>query len=269
MPNTAPERRQGEPPDRPTDAIRTHDPKSVTTGIDNWRDLSEDPNAPAVQAYLRATLRAARQPTIADVNAFLLDFVRDQTVLDIGIVAHTIEQADDPRWRHNRIRSVAASTLGIDILAAPIAQLQRRGYDVRLVDATSDTDLQQRFNRVVIGDVLEHVDNPVALLRFAGRHLAPTGRVLCSTPNPFYIGHIVSTLRAGTFIANAEHVTWITPTMALELARRAGLRLFAYWHTRRTGGTVLNRLGAGPLRRLGLLDHEMATRTFVYAFGHA
>lgn len=234
---------------------------------DNWREISTDPNAPAVRAYLRSTLRAVRQRPIGDANAFLADFVRDQTVLDIGVVAHTIEQADDPRWRHNLIRAAATAAVGIDILEGPIAALRDRGYDVRVVDATSDTDLRQRFSRVVVGDVIEHVDNPVALLRFAGRHLARDGLILCSTPNPFYLGNILSILRDGTFIANAEHVTWITPTMALELARRAGLRLASYWHTHRVGGTLLRRVSSWPLRRLGWLDHELATRTFIYAFG--
>jgi SAM-dependent methyltransferase len=236
---------------------------------DNWREISTDPNAPAVRAYLRSALRAARQRPIADANAFLVDFVRDQTVLDIGIVAHTIEQADDPRWRHNLIRGAATTTVGIDVLEEPIAALRDRGYDVRVVDATSDIDLRQRFSRVIVGDVIEHVDNPVALLRFAGRHLAPGGIILCSTPNPYYLGNILGVLRDGTFIANAEHVTWITPTMALELAHRASLRLVRYWHTQKAGGTFLRRLTTWPLRRLGLLDHELAARTFIYAFGRA
>lgn len=246
---------------------QVHRVRSVTNGINNWRDISPDPNAPPVQTYLRRTLRAARQKPISDANAFLRDFVRDQSVLDIGIVAHTIEQADDPRWRHNLIRDAAATTLGIDVLEGPIALLRERGYDVRVVDATSDTDLQQRFTRVVIGDVIEHVDNPVALLRFAGRHLEPDGLILCSTPNPYFLGNILSVLRNGTFIANAEHVTWITPTMALELAQRADLRLVRYWHTRKTGGTLLRKLTTWPLSRIGLLDHELAARTFLYAFG--
>lgn len=239
------------------------------TAPNHWREISADPNAPAVRSYLRSNLRTARQRPISDTNAFLGDFVRDQSVLDIGIIAHTIEQADDPRWRHNLIRSAAARTLGIDVLEEPIAALRRRGYDVQVVDATSDTDLQQRFSRVVVGDVIEHVNDPVALLRFAGRHLAPDGLVLCSTPNPYYLGHILSVLRDGTFIANAEHVTWITPTMALELAHRAGLRLVHYWHTRKRGGTLGGRLATWPLRPLGLLDHELAARTFIYAFGPA
>ncbi len=234
--------------------------------IKEWRDISCDPNAPKVRGYLRETLLKARQGRIKDTNTFLLDFVRDQSVLDIGIIAHTIEQTSDPRWRHNLIKDVASSVVGIDILEEPIQQLQHRGYDVRVVDATSDIDIGQRFSRVVMGDVIEHVDNPVALLRFARRHLAAQGLILCSTPNPFYLGSLISGLREGTFIANAEHVSWITPTMALELGQRAGLRLTRYWHARKTSGPILRKLAMKPLELLGVLDTEMAARTFVYVF---
>ena len=53
-----------------------------------------------------------------------------------------------------------------------------KGFDFRHVDATSDVDLGDRFDRVFIGDVIEHVNDPVALLNFAKRHLQPNGRIL-------------------------------------------------------------------------------------------
>lgn len=232
----------------------------------DWREISRDPNAKEVRRYLRETLLKARQGRIKDAHSFQLDFVRDQSVLDIGMIAHTIEQTDDPRWRHNLIREVASSVVGIDVLEDPIKQLQQRGYDVRVVDATSDIDIGQRFSRVVIGDVIEHVDNPVALLRFARRHLTAQGLILCSTPNPFYLGSLITGLREGTFIANAEHVSWITPTMALELGQRAGLRLTRYWHAQKTSGPIVRKLAMKSLGLLGVLDTEMAARTFVYVF---
>lgn len=238
----------------------------VKPNVRIWRDISQDPNAPPVREYLRATLLRARQGRIHDTNEFLMDFVRNQSVLDIGIVAHTIDQTYDPRWRHQLIKNVAASLVGIDILEEAVIQLRARGYDVRAVDATGETDLGQRFERVVIGDVIEHVDNPVALLRFAQRHLLPGGLVLCSTPNPFHLGTIISGLRDGVFIANAEHVSWITPTMALELGQRSRLNLVRYWHAQKERGALLRKLGMKSLGVLGWRDSELWCRTFVYVF---
>jgi SAM-dependent methyltransferase len=238
----------------------------VNQDATGWRRISTDPNAREVQAYLHDVLRRARQGPISDPQGFLLDFVRDRSVLDIGVVAHTIEQTRDPRWRHQLIKGVAASVVGVDVLEEPVQQLRDRGYDIRLVDATSDADLGARFARVVIGDVIEHVDDPVALLRFAGRHLEPGGQVLCSTPNPTYIGTILTGLREGVVVVNAEHVTWITPSMAVELAQRAGLRLASYGTVGRTKGSLAQKALRRLFGLLGLLDNILATTTFVYVF---
>ena len=40
--------------------------------------------------------------------------------------------------------------------------------------------------------------------------------------------NVMITLHDGTPVVNLDHVCWVTPTQALELARRAGLALAAY-----------------------------------------
>lgn len=232
----------------------------------HWTDLSDDPNHPKVQSFLRETLLGARKERIGDVLGFVRDFVRGQEVLDIGVVAHHAGRIDDPNWKHNVIRSQASRVVGIDILEDEVRLLQERGYDVRCVDGTSDVDLGERFDRAVLGDVIEHVDNPVLLLKFAARHLKPGGLLLCSTPNPFFVVTLWQGLRSGVFIPNAEHVNWITPTMALELASRAGLTLDSYHHTQGDGKTIKRKVMVQTLQALGLRDAEMFSGAFYYIF---
>ena len=140
------------------------------------------------------------------------------------------------------------------------------GYDVRLMDATSDDDMGERFERVVIGDVIEHVDDQVKLLKFAARHLAPGGRILCTTPNPFYVGYFVEMFRHGMVIENAEHVGFITPSNALELAHRAGVRLDELHHFGGGGNTFLRRSLISILKFTGLIRFEMFSRSYIYVF---
>ena len=154
-------------------------------------------------------------------------------------MGHTIDRTYDQNWKHNFIKQVATHVVGIDILKDEINQLRVRGYEVHHIDATSDVNIGEKFERIIIGDVIEHVNNPISLLRFAARHLELGGRILCSTPNPFFVGYIINSLRDSLFIANADHISWITPTMALEIAHRAGIRLHSYWHIQGKGYTVL------------------------------
>lgn len=46
-----------------------------------------------------------------------------------------------------------------------------------------DFETEERFDTIVLGHVLEHVDDPQALLRRAKGWLAPSGRVLAAVPN--------------------------------------------------------------------------------------
>lgn len=41
----------------------------------------------------------------------------------------------------------------------------------------------QRFDNIILGHVLEHVDDPVNILRCAAKWLAPQGRILAAVPN--------------------------------------------------------------------------------------
>jgi hypothetical protein len=63
---------------------------------------------------------------------------------------------------------------------------------------------------------------------FAKRHLAKDGKIIVSTPNPYFYSYIYRCIKETTFIANFEHAFWITPSMALEISRRSNLKFDSY-----------------------------------------
>lgn len=195
----------------------------------DWTTVSDDPNNRAAKAAVRAWLPQARRVhTDTDLLGHIERLVTGKRVLDIGVVSHSARYFDLPDWRHGRIHKAAAYCLGLDILEPLVAELNARGFNVRCMDATSEADIGERFDVVFIGDVVEHVDNAVLLLKFAARHLAPGGRLYVTTPNAFSRKFFRQFMREGVIVVNLDHVAWITPTMAMELARRAGIRLAAY-----------------------------------------
>jgi len=219
--------------------------------VNHWRALSDEPNSPLVREYQRRELADALGERFEDPEEFYKYYFAGLSVLDIGMVGHAIENSFKADWRHDNIRKIAARTVGLDIAEKAVLELQRKGYDVRLVDATSEVDIGERFDRVVLGDVIEHVDNPVALLRFAARHLAENGLVVCTTPNPMYIGNALEIIRNGVLIANAEHISWITPTNALELAFRSGLSLKRRHHYSGAGNSSFRKAGNAMPKAFG------------------
>lgn len=196
----------------------------------DWTKFSDDPNFKEAKAAVRAWLPTARQiHNDIDLLSFIEGLVSDQDVLDIGIVSHSARYFDLDNWRHGRIAKHARSCLGLDILESLVDELKSRGFNVACVDATSKIDLGTRYDVVFIGDVVEHVNNPCDLLAFGGRHLTESGRMYVTTPNPFARKFFRQFRRDnGALVVNLDHVGWITPTQAMELARRAGLKLVAY-----------------------------------------
>jgi SAM-dependent methyltransferase len=229
----------------------------------DWTRISDDPNnGAAKKAVLEYLLGVRRVHTDVELIDFIESLADGKSVLDIGVVSHSARYFDQPDWRHGRIAKRARRCLGVDILEPLVKDLNARGFNVVVADATSDADLGERFELVFIGDVLEHVDNTSALLRFAARHLAPGGRVFATTPNPFSRKFYRRFRRDGTAIVNLDHLCWITPTQALEIARRAGIQLAAYHLVKRYSP------GAAALRRLAwrFRPLEWSFPDFVYEF---
>jgi 2-polyprenyl-3-methyl-5-hydroxy-6-metoxy-1,4-benzoquinol methylase len=234
----------------------------------DWTRLTRDPNdGTARRAVLRELLSRREIHDDRDLIDVVLERIAGKRVLDVGVVSHTMDYVSREGWRHALLAQRASYCLGIDILAAEVERLRADGYNVRVADATSDEDLGERFDVVFIGDVIEHVDNPVRLLAFGRRHLAPQGVLLAATPNPFSRKFFRRFAREGTMVTNLDHVAWITPSMALELGRRAGLELRRYCLAKRLPPNPVVRMA----RRAGRLFRpaEMAYPDYLYEFAPA
>ncbi|HEX6689984.1 MAG TPA: class I SAM-dependent methyltransferase [Burkholderiales bacterium] len=230
----------------------------------DWTKLSDDPNNAAAKRAVHAYLLSVRQVhTSMRLLEFIETLVKGKSVLDIGVAEHSLRYVDRPEWRHGRIARLARRCVGVDILEDLVRELNQRGFNVVCVDATSEKDIGERFEVAFIGDGLEHVNDPTRLLRFAARHLAPGGRIFASTPNPFSRKWYKRFRGDGTAIANLDHVAWITPTQAMEIARRAGIRLAAYHLVKRyaRADLALHRM----VWRFSPL--EWSFPDFVYEFG--
>lgn len=171
---------------------------------------------------------------------------------------------NSPNWKHRHIVNASKKCLGVDILEPLVKKLNNSGFNVVCADATSNSDLGERFEVVVVGDVIEHVNDPVALVKFCARHLKDANsRIYISTPNPFFDSWREMLKHDGTFIANFEHTSWITPTNMVEIATRAGCKFINYY---------VPELG---LPRFNLIRHWLTLRKpielragyFVYEIG--
>ena len=214
----------------------------------DWRALTTNPNDRDATMRMDEFLRSiTRVEQIARIE-MVLGFCQGQDVLDIGAGEHDPMYFSEATWEHGRIKGVARRAVAAEINPKLCAHYNAKGFDFRCVDATSDTDLGERFDRIFIGDVIEHVNDPVALLRFAERHLRENGRILLTTPNPFasrFRRH-QRVMRTRYVMANLEHTRWVSISTMHELAWRAGVEIVALrW-------PLLKKPKSGLARRLAL-----------------
>jgi 2-polyprenyl-3-methyl-5-hydroxy-6-metoxy-1,4-benzoquinol methylase len=176
----------------------------------------------------------------SNIQYFLSRFVQGKTVLDVGCVDHSasVERAD--HWLHKHLARSAGSILGLDILESDVDELRGRGYEMECGDAAT-VSLNRRFDVVVAGEIIEHVDDPAALVRNMARHLNDDGHLVVTTPHVFFFLHFLESIFSdGERRWNQEHVAWYCPFVLHNLLRRNNFEIEScYYFTR---SRKLNRL---------------------------
>lgn len=196
--------------------------------MQNWQTISADPNSDGLMDTRRAEIEAVRQPQlVSDRIDYLSGLARGKDVLDVGIVEHFIEAADNPGWLHRHIAKAASSCLGVDLLPE-VEKLASAGFNVKVADLAR-TPLNQTFDLIIAGEVLEHVHAPGSFMKNCAAMLRPDGRLVITVPNPWHINAVIkSAFRRHTFVDSADHVGWYDASTLMELGQRSGLRLLKF-----------------------------------------
>lgn len=161
-----------------------------------------------------------------DKITFIQDVCRGKEVLDLGCIRHNAEFATkDPRWIHQKIRDVAITVVGIDYLEEEVNKLKKMGYDVRFGDVTKPLSLNDQFDVIVAGDLIEHLTNFEGFFENCARLLKKGGVLIISTPNPFFSDEFHYVAYKRNFLINPEHTCWIDPQALSQLASRFGFQI--------------------------------------------
>jgi len=165
-------------------------------------------------------------------------------VLDVGCASR--HGRDD--WLHGLLSRDAATVAGIDINAAVVRELQAAGHDVQVADA-QDFDLQRRFEVVLAGEIIEHLDNVHGFLASVRRHLAPGGRLVLTTPNAFYVANFVYRL-GGHARVHPQHTAWYCDSTLRRVLKTNGFDRVEITYIGHRARTPVRRLVGAAARRL-------------------
>lgn len=162
----------------------------------------------------------------------LENLVRGKNIIDLGFADHSemindkIKKGD---WLHNRLISVSSRCLGIDIASDTVKYIKEIGIsDVICADIINDDIADVKSNRwdfIILGEILEHIANPVLFLStLRSRYADCIKHLVITVPNAFALGNVRNTFMRFEGI-NSDHKYWFTPFTLMKVATEAGITI--------------------------------------------
>jgi 2-polyprenyl-3-methyl-5-hydroxy-6-metoxy-1,4-benzoquinol methylase len=182
--------------------------------------------------------------------------VEGESVLNLGCVQHDASNRTNEGWQHGLIEEDADEVLGMDVLEDEVNILQNEGYNVVTGDA-QNFDLGQTFDVVVVGELIEHLDDFGGLFRSIRNHLTDDGKVIITTPNGRSVAWSWSIMLNGGDIVNDEHTCWLDETTLQQLLDRYNFKVTDVMYQQMTSFFAIRTLtGAG----MYVLEHVLPER---------
>lgn len=187
-------------------------------------------------------LKLGENPVCARMSK-IVELVKGAYCIHIGCCDHMplIEKKiQEGIWLHGLLERNCTDVLGIDINQESVDYVNRHGFSAKPVycaDITAPDFAQSipvsfdKFQFVLLGEIIERVDNPTAFLQDARKNLEEQGfygTYIITVPNAFCM------MRGGVYangieIINSDHRYWFTPYTIAKVMISAGLLPEELW----------------------------------------
>jgi hypothetical protein len=169
---------------------------------------------------------------ISRVNKILKE-VKGKNVIHVGCVDHIPlidSKIRNNEWVHKLITDHTTKCIGIDTNAEGIEYIQSKYNYKNVVCADLLTDTISELNDIswdlmVLGEILEHVDNPVSFLQqIRERYSSVVRQIIITVPNAF--SHIQQKKLANNIeMINSDHRYYFSPYTLAKILFLAGFSL--------------------------------------------
>lgn len=168
---------------------------------------------------------------------YIEELVYNKNIIHLGCADHIPlikQKIQKNTWFHKRLVESTNKCLGIDISREGVEYIQKElGYsDVIQCDILTDEIPPQlkeyHWDFIIMGEIVEHIDNPVEFLHQTKlRYAQFIDRIIISVPNASKIGNFKRVFRDLELI-NSDHRYWFTPYTLAKVASRAGLTIESF-----------------------------------------
>ena len=187
---------------------------------------------------------------LVDKTGWILGKVAGKSVLHLGPTDSpaTKRHAEENLLLHPKLQAVTRELIGLDLDPDAIALLRDQyGIDDIIYGDAEKLGIHfpdKKFDAVVAGDIIEHVNNLGLVLSGIKKVLAPGGVLVITTPNALAIKRVMGALFLRQERNNPDHMYFFSPMNLWQAATRFGYRIteiksFMY----NAPGDRMNRLG--------------------------
>jgi len=156
----------------------------------------------------------------------IVPYVKNKKVLDVGCAVGEYLQYFSP------------DSLGLDFSDNNLNKARDKGLRVEKADLNSTPILNEKFDVVFISHVLEHVENPINLLRFGNNSLNKGGVIIVSLPNEQGVIH----LRHPYFTNDGNHLYAFSENNIRELLHYTNFEIKDFFYEYNTSLTAILHL---------------------------
>lgn len=173
--------------------------------------------------------RIVRDLRFVDRDPLIIEQCRGKNVLHLGCTDSPVHEQQYQRGRllQQKLLDPCRAVTGIDIASKSLEWLEStlgKG-DYRLGDI-EDTAFMlplkaEEFEVILLPDVLEHLNNPMAALGNIGRICSESSRLIVTVPTAYSIKSFMRVV-AGHELIHPDHVAFYSPYVLSNLLNRAG-----------------------------------------------
>lgn len=175
---------------------------------------------------------AGRQKLFSRID-YLCEYATGKRIIHVGCVDHIpliTEKLKANTWLHRRLDEVCREQLGLDNSTEGIAYMKEfLGYNNVIYEDILEGEVneaitQKEWDCMIMGEILEHVDNPVEFLSKIRERYSPyVKELLITVPNALSMNNALYALRHTERI-NTDHRYWFSPYTLNKILIRAGFK---------------------------------------------
>jgi len=156
----------------------------------------------------------------------LLKLTKEKRVIHVGCADH-IEVIDQKIANGSHLHSLlidnCSECAGIDTNEEAIEHLRAKGMQNLYC---GDDKPKGFWDYILLGEILEHVGNPVAFLQEVNESFhRKVENIIITVPNAYSHSHVQTYLSEGIEAINSDHRFWFTPYTILKVMHEAGIEI--------------------------------------------